>query len=55
MMSLPIGCIKFLFRKLFVTPVCLGSYPHYKLGVLIHLFIAFIGCMVRTKNKIEKL
>jgi hypothetical protein len=35
MLSLPIGCMKFLFPKLFVTISGLGQYPHYKLGVLI--------------------
>jgi hypothetical protein len=35
MLSLPIGCMKFLFPKLFVTIFGLGEYPHYKLGLLI--------------------
>jgi len=34
MLSLPIGCMNFLF---FVTIFSLGEYPHYKLGVLINL------------------
>jgi len=37
MLSLPIGCMNFLFPKLFVTIFSLGEYPHYKLGVLINL------------------
>jgi len=28
MLSLPIGCMKFLFPKLFVTIFGLGKYPH---------------------------
>jgi len=36
MLSLAIGCMKFLFPKLFITIFDLGQYPHYKLGALIH-------------------
>jgi len=37
MLNLPIGCMNFVFPKLFVTIFSLGEYPHYKLGLLIHL------------------
>ncbi len=36
-LSLPIGCMNFLFPNLFVTIFSVGEYPHYKLGVLINL------------------
>jgi hypothetical protein len=39
MLGLPIGCMKFLFQKLFITIFGLGYYPHYKVGVLIYSYI----------------
>jgi hypothetical protein len=37
LLRLPIGCMNFLFPKLFVTIFSLGEYPDYKLGALINL------------------